>query len=877
MQSRATDFFPRFVERLATILEVDHVLIARVKEPGQAETLAVWSVGQLLGNIEYPLSGTPCETVIGYKACIYPSNVQELFPKDLLLQRMGVDSYLGLPLQDATGRSLGLLAVMKDKPMQFEKFEEEVLRIAALQIESEIARNDAEQAAKVSEKRLLTLLDHLPGMAYQRLNDTHWSMKVASNGALSLTGYAPDKLIDQPSFFLNSIIHESDRSYVLDEIKKSICQNSSYTIIYRIVTAKNKLRWVQDAGQVVCDNDQNSIILEGFITDITEQHEAQRVKDVVFKIASTVTTRQGDGYFHQLLKSLTQLLDADVGFIGEFEDADDIIGFGDELFESNARVMNTISVVAEGESLLSRSTPIEGSFFEKILHSKEKVVNSGANVQFLGIDRKVDAWIVRRLDNAEGEPIGIIALLYYQPLETNALATSVLRILSSGAAAELFRRRTHEYIHQLAYVDTVTGLPNRVHFIEKLSLLLSEAEEKDSMLALILLDIRRFKEINDNHGHFVGDQILQSVANRLRYVIEQGEVVARLSGDEFAVLLPFTEARDIKFGIERFCDAISVPMHIENRSFTLTASVGTACYPHDAVDSGELFQDASIALYHAKQQDKAVSIYDPVMTLVLKRQQEMIKRLNEAIENNDLELYYQPQVDLKTGRLTGAEALCRWYDKEWGWVSPSEFIPLAEKRGLILHLGAWVLKEAGHQLTEWLDSGYALPGRLSINISAQQFTDTDLINHIKHLLQGVRPEAIGLELTESDFMRDPEQTVLITQTLRSMGYSFSIDDFGTGYSSLSYLRRFFADTLKIDISFVREILSNHHDRVIVQTIIAMADSLGMSTIAEGVETKKQAQLLSRMGCRQGQGYFYSPPLPASIFLETWERDMSLST
>ncbi len=228
---------------------------------------------------------------------------------------------------------------------------------------------------------------------------------------------------------------------------------------------------------------------------------------------------------------------------------------------------------------------------------------------------------------------------------------------------------------------------------------------------------------------------------------------------------------------------------------------------------------------------------------------------------------------MPSGRLTGAEALCRWHDDEWGWVSPGEFIPLAEERGLIRPLGDWVLRCATRQLLLWRRVGLALPGRLSINISAQQFADPRLAERIGMQTDGLPASAIALELTESDFMRDPEQAVETTRALSRAGFTLAIDDFGTGYSSLAYLRRFSADSLKIDISFVRHMLESQHDSTIVQTIIAMAQALGMKTVAEGVETAEQAAALTGMGCDQAQGFHFGRPLPAEAFIERWEASM----
>ncbi|PCD00816.1 EAL domain-containing protein [Halopseudomonas pelagia] len=871
--SGGVDFYGRFVQRLAAILEVDHVVLARIVSSDEVQTLAVWSAGALADNISYPLAGTPCETVIGQQTCIYPSDLQTLFPQDALLNELGAQSYLGLPLQDATGASQGLLAVMKNTPMQFARFEEEVLRIAALQVGAEIGRLQAELAAKESERRLQTLLNHLPGMAYRCLNDAAWTMLIVSDGVTALTGYRADQLRNNSSQTFIDLIHSDDRQRVFDGIQAAVESKASFSLIYRLLPLGGGMRWVQENGQVVFDDKDEVLYLEGFITDITEQYEAQRVQDAVIQIASTVTSRLGDDYFNQLLSSLTKILGADAGFIAQL---DTLSTEHDLLQEPTVQMIRTVSLISQGQPLVDVSFDPAGTFCEIIIDEQECTVNQDASVMIPGLTQEAGSWIGRRLDNALGEPIGVIMVMYYGGLPASTFGTSVLRILSTGAAAELERRRDHQRMHQLAYIDSTTGLPNRANFMENLTRLRRDAERDQHTLVLLLLDIRRFKEINDTHGHSIGDQLLSAVAGRLRRAANPQEVMARLSGDEFAVLIPGMQTSELGTLIQKLRELINKPVKVDHRSFSLEVSVGSAIYPQDAVTPGELFQAASIALYHAKQKEEAISLYDPAMTQALMRDQQMAERLTKALDRGELLLYYQPQVDLPSGRLIGAEALCRWHDDEWGWVSPAEFIPLAERRGLIRRLGTWVLSEVARQLLAWRQIGFTLPGRLSINISAQQFADPDLASHITSLLATVPPSAIGLELTESDFMRDPEQAIGITQTLHNSGFSLSIDDFGTGYSSLSYLRRFSADTLKIDISFVRDILTSHHDQVIVQTIIAMAVALGMGTIAEGVETQGQAELLASMGCHQAQGYLHGRPLPASAFTEAWGEHMRKS-
>ncbi|WP_445006071.1 EAL domain-containing protein [Halomonas mongoliensis] len=878
MSRAGTDtFLPTLVEHLATILDVDHVLVARVEEGHYAQTLAVWSQGVLHPNLRYHLAGTPCETVSGREPCLYACEVQQRFPKDELLGELGAESYMGVPLLGLDGTPLGLLALLKNAPMSLTGLEEEILHIAAAQAGAEIDRSSARQSlkqseasARESERRLDTLLNHLPGMAYRCLNDPEWTMLVVSQGAEALTGYPSAALIHNREISLASLIHPPDRQPLIDAVDDAVTQGSIFRVIYRLRTACGQLRWMQEQGQAILDEQGEACYLEGFITDITEQHEAQRVQEAVTRVASAITTRIGDDYFHQLVGHLTEILEADAAIIATVDSSP--AGLVAAAGSATPR-LSTVSVRVDGERRDNHSFDLRDSAFAELADSCKVIVRDEASARLPGTPGTFAAWVGKRLENTRGDTVGTILLLYRESPEANAFATSVLRIISTGAAAEIERRQDHRRMRQLAYFDGTTGLANRVRFMEDLHQMRQAAERAQAPLGLILLDLRRFKEINDLHGHQLGDQLLATVAGRLQRAIGRGEALARLSGDEFALLVPEASAEAVEESVTRMGEAIDRPIQLGRRTFSLKVSIGLARYPQDALTPGELFKAASIALYHAKHQDDGVCPFSASMGQALERRQQMTERLERAIADEALTLHFQPQVDLPSGRLTGAEALCRWHDDEWGWVSPGEFIPLAEERGLIRPLGDWVLRCATRQLLLWRRVGLALPGRLSINISAQQFADPRLAERIGMQTDGLPASAIALELTESDFMRDPEQAVETTRALSRAGFTLAIDDFGTGYSSLAYLRRFSADSLKIDISFVRHMLESQHDSTIVQTIIAMAQALGMKTVAEGVETAEQAAALTGMGCDQAQGFHFGRPLPAEAFIERWEASM----
>ncbi|MFW3617083.1 putative bifunctional diguanylate cyclase/phosphodiesterase [Billgrantia antri] len=488
----------------------------------------------------------------------------------------------------------------------------------------------------------------------------------------------------------------------------------------------------------------------------------------------------------------------------------------------------------------------------------------------------VESYVGIPLRAPQGHLVGLLAVLSNHPLELAAYAPEVLRIAAAQAGAEMARRaeeekrRSSDYrIQQLIYWDSVTGLPNRRYFMERLEEACEQARLRDNCLGLLYLDLQRFRQINDTQGHELGDLILAEIAGRFGAQAEPGEFIARLGGDEFMVLLTDTRPAAMAHAIERYRNSLTAPIQLSERSFSISASVGAALFPRDADTAQSLFQHASIALNHAKRDSSRTRFFTATMADELHQYELLQLRFSEALAKGKLSLAFQPQFSLKTGKLTGAEALCRWHDEILGHVSPGTFIPLAEEQGLICALGEWVLEAACQQLLAWERQGKPFPGRLCVNVSAQQMDDPRLAEHIQRIATRVPPGKLGLELTESGLMRNPEQTVRVTRALCKAGFSLAIDDFGTGYSSLSYLKRFAADTLKIDMSFVQDMLKSSHDHAIVSTIVAMAQTLGMLTVAEGVEAAEQAEALRALGCTGVQGFHFGRPVDGDTFAELW--------
>ncbi|HZG16567.1 MAG TPA: EAL domain-containing protein [Candidatus Bathyarchaeia archaeon] len=427
---------------------------------------------------------------------------------------------------------------------------------------------------------------------------------------------------------------------------------------------------------------------------------------------------------------------------------------------------------------------------------------------------------------------------------------------------------TLEQVEFMAYHDSLSGLPNRRLFEDRLANSLARAKRHDDQVAVLFLDMDRFRHVNDNLGHAFGDKLLIQVASNLYVWMEQCDTICRLSGDEFAILLEgFEETHQITEIVEKLVRKFNHPLRIEDHELHFTASIGIAVYPNDGQDPETLIKHAETAMYRVKNAGKNhYQFFDPTMADTSRF--ELEHALRKALEREELLIYYQPRVCTNSGRIVGMEALLRWQRPDHGLIPPGNFIPLAEETGLIIPIGEWVLRTACKQTKRWHDEGLA-PLRVAVNLSALQFKQVDLVEMIGRILEETELPAcyLELEITESVAMQDVETAIAKLKKLKEMGIEISIDDFGTGYSSLHYLGQFPIDTLKIDRSFVNEITHNTHHMAIVTAITALGHSLQLKVLAEGVEKDEQLHVLREIGCQEMQGYYYSPPVPAERFVE----------
>ncbi|MCZ8537345.1 EAL domain-containing protein [Paenisporosarcina quisquiliarum] len=444
-----------------------------------------------------------------------------------------------------------------------------------------------------------------------------------------------------------------------------------------------------------------------------------------------------------------------------------------------------------------------------------------------------------------------------------------------------FRDITERYENQLlmqhhAHHDDLTTLPNRRYFHNYVNGILNSAKGKDISLAVFLLDLDRFKLINDTLGHAKGDTLLVEIAQRLNdYLLEKGKLF-RMGGDEFTIALAdFNSLEEVKKMADDIIEVVRKPFFLQNLEFHVSTSIGIALYPNDGTDINTLFLHADTAMYRAKDQGKnGYCIYNSDMNEESLKKLTLESELELAIKNNDLMLHYQPQIDLHTNQVVGVEALLRWNHPELGLIPPADFIPLAEEMGLMVHLGEWVLNHGCRQMKKWHDQGLTTL-KLSINLSPQEFLKQRLVDKVKQVLQetGLAPHGLELEITESMTM-DVVRSTSILEELHELGIQIAIDDFGTGFSSLNYLKNFHIHRLKIDRSFVRDMMNGPKDAQIVSTIISIAHALNLKVIAEGVETEEQLHFLENLKCDEIQGYYYSKPLSASDLEKKYEFNSS---
>jgi len=697
----------------------------------------------------------------------------------------------------------------------------EILNFVSIKQDVSEHERDTEMLQR-SEERYRRLVANLPDVTWTSSEDGQTTY--ISQNVEDVYGYTAEEICTRGDELWFGRIHPEDLERVSRGFRDLFSQNESFDVEYRVQHKNGEWIWVHD--RALRTHIENGVrYADGVFSDVTARKRAE--------LALIGSERRYRSLFENNLSAVFRA------------------AAGGQILDCNPALVAMLGY-ASREELLQRSTAdlLYDSGEERALLGQLAKEGSLSNYEI-------------RLKRKDGTPVWAlhnIALLQSEDGQPPVI---------EGTAFDISRRRRAEQeLRHLAYYDAVTGLPNRTLLEDRLSKAMAAARRRKEKLALLFLDLDHFKVINDSLGHATGDLLLNEVATRLKKWARDQDTVARLGGDEFVIVVNgVKEIGDVAVAARRVLDALTAEAVIETRSLSIGCSLGISIFPDHGTDAVALLKNADAAMYSAKENGRNnFQFFTPEMNAQVVERLNLESDLRGALQRNELFLMYQPQSDVASGKLIGAEALLRWQHPRLGLVPPDKFIRIAENSGLIIPIGEWVLRTACAQARQWHNQGLpAVP--VAVNVSAVQLRQEGFLDLIRRVLHdtGLPPKYLELELTESLIMSNAEGIVSMLRQLKDTGVKLSIDDFGTGYSSLSYLRHFPVYKLKVDRSFVRDITANADDAAITSTIISMAKSLNLKVIAEGVETEEQMRFLSKHRCDEVQGYYFSKPLRAEDF------------
>ncbi len=818
-QASGEAFFDALAENLARAFGVRHAMVAELVEGGtRARALAFRDGEAFAPDFSYPIASAPCALVIANGEAYYEHSVARLFPGDKGLDQRGIQGYYGVALSNVKGERTGLLAVMHTAPLALSEEQRAIMRVFATRAAVELERERAEQALLESEDRFQQMFHR--SLVPQLVTDADTRIILDLNEAfIDLLGYARDQLIGRGAYEAGVYEDAGAEPMVLREILARDGWVDQFEVRYRRA----------DGGRCVCllsgrpiQVAQKRMFVWSFI-DITERKRSVEA----LELASMV-------YRHS--SEAMMVADADNRIIAVNRAFTDVTGYAtEEVMGKDPRMLQS-----------DRHDP---AFYEAMWNALD------STGRWQG-----ELW--NRRKNGE---------VYPESLTINTIRHedgSVHRYVAMFS--DITEKKESEIlIWQQANFDELTGLPNRRMFGDRLDQAVKKSKRNELTLALLFIDLDRFKEVNDAFGHATGDQLLIEAAARIRNCVRESDTVARLGGDEFTVIL--SELNDpgrVDAIAQGIISALAVPFALGQELAFVSASVGITMYPEDAAEIEDLLKHADQALYAAKNAGRnRFSYFTAPMQVAAQNRLRLTADLRRALPGEQFSVYFQPIVHLASGRIDKAEALIRWRHPERGLITPAEFIPLAEANNLIIDIGEWVFKESARWAQRWR-TGHNSEFQISVNLSPMEFYQehdrhAERLAHLHAL--GLPGKSIVMEITEGLLLDGSAAVMDHLREFRAAGIQVALDDFGTGYSSLSYLKRFDIDFLKIDQSFVCNLASASSDMALCEAIIVMAHKLDLLVIAEGVETTMQRDLLAAAGCDYVQGYLLAPPMPAEEF------------
>jgi diguanylate cyclase (GGDEF)-like protein/PAS domain S-box-containing protein len=824
-------FFSAMARFLAASLGMDQVCIDRLEGDQQHAThLALWRDGEFQDKLTYALRGTPCGGVLGQEVCCFPARVCQLFPGDLALQALRAESYIGVTLWSHDHRPIGLIAVIGRQPLQDRTRTEAVLERIAMRAAGELERLQGEMALQSSESHLRAIIAAEPECI--KIVDAQGRLTQMNPAGLAMI--EADSLEQVAGQAVQELLAPEYRA-AFAALHQRVLAGESLQLEFELVGLKGGRRWMETNAAPMRVNGQPAQLAVTRDISLRKRSEAQ------LTLAASVFSHA---------REAIMITDAQGIIIDVNESFTRITGYGrDEACGQSPRILKSGRQDQHFYAAMWRSLVDHG-------HWTGEVWNRRKNGEVF----------------AELQTVSAVR-------DASGMTQQYVSLFSDISAIKAQQGR----LEHLAHFDVLTDLPNRVLLSDRMKQAMAQVRRRDRQLAVIYLDLDGFKAVNDRHGHELGDQVLVALTQRMKMELREGDTLARLGGDEFvAVLSDLTSTTDCLPLVNRLLVAAAQSLQVGDVSVQVSASAGVTLYPQgQEVEADQLLRQADLAMYQAKVAGKnRYQIFDTAQDSHLRSHHESLEHIQRALAQGELVLHYQPKVNMRTGRVVGAEALIRWQHPTRGLLAPADFLPTIEDHPLAVAVGEWVIETALSQVERWHGDGLTLP--VSVNVGARQLQQGDFVERLQSLLAlhpRVNPASLELEVLETSALADMAQVSQVIRDCAAFGVLLALDDFGTGYSSLTYLKRLRVSLLKIDQSFVRDMLDDPDDLAILQGVISLAAAFRCTVIAEGVETVAHGTALLRLGCELAQGYGIARPMPAQqmpAWAATWRPDPAWS-